>query len=481
MSHRQEVTHNGQVHPVRSEAVTERSCHDSLVKAILPNTGSCDCKTPELVNFAPHGTFGILDSGATKSVVGSALLPALLEGLHPDVRQRARRCSCNITFRFGNQGTLDSQHALVIPIGQLGLKIAIVPGQTPLLLSNTLMRTLQSQVDTERHQLRSRFLKHPIKLHLNPKGLFLIDINELVLASAKTGPTAAETFMNDTVEDSTSEPPISQKPNDAADPFDRNHPQGIHEPVDGKEESALPYPEIPKSQPQLHPSAPELSTAVAAGNSQATDCNKVDHATDRCDWTNSRRCLWIRWRKRPWPLDKLIEAAPSRRCGTINSLGSSGSFAPTSHRTRSNTRSWSSSPLWWLREWNSRPGHQPSRCLWSQRPRQSRQPKPRARQCRNRGHRTCIQACRTPTRKIWNPGNTRSRTIPRKRTSRCCRAEWAMWRMPSRRSCNTCDRAVRGRSFIMHAWTHESRWSRPGIWSRRSFFHQPTTVPKEIQ
>ena len=296
MSHRQEVTHKGQVHPVRSEAVTERSCHDSLVKAVLSNNGSCDCKTPELVNFASHGTFGILDSGATKSVVGSALLPALLEGLHPDVRQRARRCSCNITFRFGNQGTLDSQHALVIPIGQLGLKIAIVPGQTPLLLSNTLMRTLQSQVDTERHQLRSRFLKNPIKLHLNPKGLFLIDINELVLASAKTGPTAAETFMNDTVEDSTSEPP-SQKPNDAADPFDHTHPQGIHEPVDSREELALPYSEIPKTQPQLQSSAPELSTSVAAGNSQATDCNKVDHATDRCDHEpcrQTRPCAEVR-------------------------------------------------------------------------------------------------------------------------------------------------------------------------------------------
>ena len=158
----------------------------------------------ESVNFASHSTYGILDSGATKSVVGSEQLSSLLEGLHPEVRKRTRRCQCHITFRFGNQGTLDSQHAIVIPIGQLGLKIAIVPGQTPLLISNTLVRTLQSQIDTASHQLHSRHLTQPIKLHLSSKGLFLVDINDLALHSRGARVTA-ETFVHDTLNRESSE------------------------------------------------------------------------------------------------------------------------------------------------------------------------------------------------------------------------------------------------------------------------------------
>ena len=90
----------------------------------------------EQILFASHGTHGILDTGATKTVMGSNQVPELLQQLHPEIRKRTYRCKCKITFRFGNEGTLDSQHAIVIPLGQVGLKIAVVPGGTPLLLSN---------------------------------------------------------------------------------------------------------------------------------------------------------------------------------------------------------------------------------------------------------------------------------------------------------------------------------------------------------
>jgi hypothetical protein len=90
----------------------------------------------EQILFASHGTHGILDTGATKTVMGSNQVPELLQQLHPEIRKRTYRCKCKITFRFGSEGTLDSQHAIVIPLGQVGLKIAVVPGGTPLLLSN---------------------------------------------------------------------------------------------------------------------------------------------------------------------------------------------------------------------------------------------------------------------------------------------------------------------------------------------------------
>ena len=157
---------------------------------------------PEVVFFSTHGTCGILDTGASKSVIGSKLLPALIESLTPHVRQQVFRTSCDITFRFGNQGTLDSQHALVVPLKSigLGLKIAIVPGETPLLLSNTLMRTLKASLDSEHHTLSSPLLKHSVKLKLSPRGLYMLDLNDLLSAQKdlykSVDAPMAETFLS---------------------------------------------------------------------------------------------------------------------------------------------------------------------------------------------------------------------------------------------------------------------------------------------
>ena len=83
----------------------------------------------------------------------------------------------------GSEATLTSSQALVIPIepiGNLRLKIAIVTGGTPFLSSNTLMR---AQVDCHKKTLSSPKLSRDIPLELTPKGLFLLDLNELVKAS----------------------------------------------------------------------------------------------------------------------------------------------------------------------------------------------------------------------------------------------------------------------------------------------------------
>lgn len=83
----------------------------------------------------------------------------------------------------------------MIAIGRLGLKIAIVQGQTPLLLSNTLLRTLKAQIDVSRQLPQSPLLIQPVPLKLNPRGLLLIDINLLSqFASPKC--SIAETFVH---------------------------------------------------------------------------------------------------------------------------------------------------------------------------------------------------------------------------------------------------------------------------------------------
>ena len=76
--------------------------------------------------FSTHDTWGIIDTGATKTVIGSTHVADLLKSLDPSVKDQVKRCKCDVVFRFGNQGTLKSEHAIMIPLFGLGLKIAIV-------------------------------------------------------------------------------------------------------------------------------------------------------------------------------------------------------------------------------------------------------------------------------------------------------------------------------------------------------------------
>ena len=163
--------------------------------------------------FATHGSHGILDLGASKTVIGSNHVAELIQSLDVAVRQKLSRCTCNITFRFGNQGTLHSSQALVIPVGPLLLKVAIVPGGTPFLISNTLMRAIEARIDCASQTLSSHLLSSPIPLQLTAKGLFLIDVNQLITQSQsskatgdpKRSRTCAETFVSDETNAKTAE------------------------------------------------------------------------------------------------------------------------------------------------------------------------------------------------------------------------------------------------------------------------------------
>lgn len=135
------------------------------------------------VHFASHGSFGVVDLGASKTVIGSKHIPDLLKSFDPSIREKLRRCPCQMQFRFGNQGVLCSEQALLVPVGQLVVKIAIVPGNTPFLISNSFLRGMQAIVDTHKARLISPLLNQSIELHLSPRGLFLMDLNQVIRAA----------------------------------------------------------------------------------------------------------------------------------------------------------------------------------------------------------------------------------------------------------------------------------------------------------
>ena len=122
------------------------------------------------INFASHGSHGVVDLGASKTVIGSKNVEELMQSLPKEVQQKLSRCPCKMQFRFGNQGILSSEHALVLPIGELRVKVAIVPGNTPFLISNSFLRGMKAIIDTHQRSLKSPLLCKPVPLQLSPRG-----------------------------------------------------------------------------------------------------------------------------------------------------------------------------------------------------------------------------------------------------------------------------------------------------------------------
>ena len=133
----------------------------------------------EVALFASEGTLGVVDLGASQTVMGSRQVQEFLSQLDPQVRKLVRKGSCNPTFRFGNHATLKSKQMLLLPLKKHWIRIAIVPGPTPFLISNSLLRSLGAVIDTENGTVFFRKLNQEIKINLSSRKLFLLDMNEL--------------------------------------------------------------------------------------------------------------------------------------------------------------------------------------------------------------------------------------------------------------------------------------------------------------
>ena len=198
--------------PVSNAVKFSRLCPTGQSPSILDNTTAPKVNEPKSpvpkvsnaiaeVLFATHDTWGILDTGATQTVMGSQFVSGFLQNVPKHIRQSIRRCPCDVTFRFGNQGTLKSDQAMVVPVCGFDLKIAIVPGATPFLVSNTLLRALGAMLHTNDHQLILPRYSHKIPLKLSSKGLYLVDMNLLfqVPHGREGSRNPAETFAQETI------------------------------------------------------------------------------------------------------------------------------------------------------------------------------------------------------------------------------------------------------------------------------------------
>ena len=109
-----------QANTVRNEPMSEATARIQSIawrhreSLTLPRETTAICKTPksakttemcpkrettEMVLFASQGTKGVVDLGATKTVIGNQLVPELLAGLDTDIRKIVGRCKCSVTFK----------------------------------------------------------------------------------------------------------------------------------------------------------------------------------------------------------------------------------------------------------------------------------------------------------------------------------------------------------------------------------------------
>ena len=147
-----------------------------------PKSASVVDESPEScmeANFVTTGTMGIVDLGASQTVIGDKQVPELLQQLPTEIRNQVKRTSCNLTFRFGNQQTLSCKHALLLPLGTAQFRIAIVPGRTPFLLSSSFLKGIKAIIDTEHGSLWSKLLQRELTVEGTSKNLLMMDLNQL--------------------------------------------------------------------------------------------------------------------------------------------------------------------------------------------------------------------------------------------------------------------------------------------------------------
>ena len=161
-------------------ALSLRDMKQTLKRGVRDLTlGKCvRSESPPLepVFFVDHGSVAILDTGASKSVIGKRRLEQLISSLPQEFARKISWQKSETIFRFGNNGTLASLGAVFMPFGKGWLKIEVVDGTTPFLLSNAFLKAVSADICTSKRLLCMFHGKVSVPLNVSSKGLFLVDL-----------------------------------------------------------------------------------------------------------------------------------------------------------------------------------------------------------------------------------------------------------------------------------------------------------------
>ena len=138
-----------------------------------------------LSSAAQCPTSAILDTGASRCIIGEKTLKVLQSHLPPNVCSKLKSSPSKIKFRFGNEQSLTSSYRIHFPLNAVDhrtvwLAVEVVPGGTPFLLSKRAFKMLGGLLDAVQDICYMKRLHHePIPLQISNTGLYLINVGDL--------------------------------------------------------------------------------------------------------------------------------------------------------------------------------------------------------------------------------------------------------------------------------------------------------------
>ena len=136
--------------------------------------------------FVSHGPFGIVDLGASQTVIGRRQIQELLSCLPESLRAKVKSVPCNTVFRFGNSSTVECHEARLVPLSKWFIKLCVVDSETPFLISNNVFRTLGAKIDTVDDSVHFAELGVTMQLTLSKRKLYLLDFCALIELASKS-------------------------------------------------------------------------------------------------------------------------------------------------------------------------------------------------------------------------------------------------------------------------------------------------------
>ena len=120
--------------PEKSSEPSVRVDHPSSLTSAMPEMSPVPKGPESVAMFVSHGPFGIMDMGASQTVIGRQQVPDLLKHLPVAVAAQVQKVPCQTIFRFGNSSTVSCREALLVPLNQWNFKICVVETKTPFLI-----------------------------------------------------------------------------------------------------------------------------------------------------------------------------------------------------------------------------------------------------------------------------------------------------------------------------------------------------------
>ena len=127
-----------------------------------------------------EGSLGIVDLGASLSVIGQSQFDDLCKHLPKQVLQSMKETPCQVRFRFGNDSSVTGTRAIFFPVGAYWIKVVVVPSNTPFLIANSVFRALGAVIDTEEATIFFKKLNCRLPIQLSDRRLYRLDLVQLL-------------------------------------------------------------------------------------------------------------------------------------------------------------------------------------------------------------------------------------------------------------------------------------------------------------